>query len=75
MYTLIVLFYVMYGNTTVSISQTVLPERYSNAEACDKAGTGMTAKPAPNAPLKNGINDLRLGYICIESGTAKPLAP
>lgn len=73
MYALILLSFIQYPGTSISIAQVVMPERYTDAQACDQAGNSLSVKTSPDSPVK-GINDIRVGYICIRAGTVKPIA-
>jgi hypothetical protein len=75
MHTLILVMYVLFNNTTIHVAQSVLPERYKDPAACEAAGQKMQVKTAPKSPAAPGIENLRVGYICIETGTKKPLRP
>jgi hypothetical protein len=67
MFTLILVMYVQYGNTSIHIAPTAAG-RYATMEQCDSAGQTMLVKPAPNSPVKPGtVNDLRVGYVCIRA--------
>jgi hypothetical protein len=74
MYTLILIMYVQYAATTINVAQTTLPERYKNGPACETAGNKLNVKTSEHSPVSVGINDIRVGYICVESGTIKPLS-
>jgi hypothetical protein len=67
MFTLVLVMYVQYASTTIAVTQTTLPQRYNSAGACDSAGQTLQAKTAADSPVKAGISDLRVGYICVPS--------
>ena len=70
MYTMIVVMYVQYAGTSIPVTQTTLLERYKDAQACELAGRTMKKTSVPNVPE---VNDLRVGFLCVESGSIKPL--
>jgi hypothetical protein len=74
MFTMIVVMYVQYAGTSISINPMILPERYKDNAACEEAGQKMTPKTNPQSPVNIGIQDLRVGYICVISGTVAPPA-
>jgi hypothetical protein len=73
MYTLILVMYVQYANTSIALSNETLAERYKDVAACDSAGQNLQVKTAKDSPVGVGVADLRVGYICVPSGTIKPL--
>lgn len=70
MYALIVVMFVEYGGNTIHVEQTTLHERYKDLATCTAAGQGM--KPTSINAVSN-INNLRVGFICVQRGTVKPL--
>ena len=75
MYTLILVMWVQYANTSIDISQALLPGRYKDNAACESAGQTLFVRNAPDSPAKAGVGDLRVGYICVPAATEKPLGP
>ena len=71
MFTLILVMYVQYSSTSIAITPTLLAEKYKDAAACDSAGQILQVKTAADSPVKSGISDLRVGYICVPTGTVK----
>jgi hypothetical protein len=70
MYVMIIVSFVIFQNTTINVAQTQLQERYTNEGACQAAGQAMKLQ-STTAKL---VDDLRVGFICVQAGTAKPLS-
>jgi hypothetical protein len=70
-FTLILVMFVQYANTSIHVEQTTLLERYKGQSACDDAGRLATLKTISNSVAP--VSDMRVGYICVQTGTEKPL--